>query len=51
MKSEDYEDLFINLTEKVKEHVGEELVNIIDLNFQHQIILLKLLDIQVYYLL
>jgi len=33
MKSEDYEDLFANLTEKVKEHVGEELVNTIDFNF------------------
>ena len=33
MKSEDYEYLFENLTEKIKENVGEELINTIDFNF------------------
>ena len=33
MKSEDYENLFENLTEKIKENVGEELINTIDFNF------------------
>ena len=33
MKSEDYEELFENLTEKIKENVGEELINTIDFNF------------------
>ena len=33
LKSEDYEYLFENLTEKIKENVGEELINTIDFNF------------------
>ena len=33
MKSEDYAELFENLTEKIKENVGEELINTIDFNF------------------
>ena len=33
MKSEDYEELFENLTEKIKENIGEELINTIDFNF------------------
>ena len=33
MKSEDYESLFENLTEQIKENIGEELVNTIDFNF------------------
>jgi hypothetical protein len=33
MKSEDYENLFENLTEQIKENIGEELVNTIDFNF------------------
>ena len=33
MKSKDYEDLFVNLTEKIKENIGEELINTIDFNF------------------
>ena len=33
MKSRDYEDLFENLTEKIKENIGEELINTIDFNF------------------
>jgi len=33
MKSKDYEYLFENLTEKIKENVGEELINTIDFNF------------------
>jgi len=33
MKSKDYENLFENLTEQIKENVGEELINTIDFNF------------------
>ena len=33
MKSKDYEDLFENLSEKIKENVGEELINTLDFNF------------------
>ena len=33
MKSEDYEELFENLTGQIKENIGEELVNTIDFNF------------------
>ena len=33
MKSEDYAELFEKLTEKIKENVGEELINTIDFNF------------------
>ena len=33
MKSEDYENLFKNLTEQIKENIGEELINTIDFNF------------------
>ena len=33
MKSEDYENLFENMTEQIKENIGEELVNTIDFNF------------------
>jgi hypothetical protein len=33
MKSKDYEDLFENLTEQIKEYIGEELIDTIDFNF------------------
>ena len=33
MKSEDYEDLFENLTEQIKAHIGAELVDTINFNF------------------
>ena len=33
MTSEDYAELFEKLTEKIKENVGEELINTIDFNF------------------
>ena len=33
MKSKDYEDLFANLTNQIKENIGEELIDIVDFNF------------------
>ena len=35
MKSEDYEDLFENLTEQIKAHIGAELVDTINFNFSN----------------
>ena len=33
MKSEDYEHLFENLTEQIKDNVGEKLVDTLNFNF------------------